>query len=296
MAALTVPVRHALRVEHPPHLVRLVAIDAGRDKVGLLLPQLAANYLLVDFLDAGVAARAGAGDVLLGDRGARVGVRQNEMRGVTTAAHRGHGEAAAEQSFTVDAFGVILQDAGLRDVVGQLDGRALVVALAAQPGDFHGRGGRAGVRGAQDVVGSVALLAARGQAVAALGRPSVEALGVLALLICVAAPAVYGGQFLGMRCGLAGVVTVVALEAGVRRGAQGRGIEGGRHARLAFAGAASGLVAAGAFLRAGQGLGLLGGGEAEREPEQAENGHTRSHGELRSNPTATGKPRHCSPP
>jgi hypothetical protein len=47
MAPLAIAVRHTLRVENPPHLVRFMAIDAGRDEVRLLLPQFPADDLPV---------------------------------------------------------------------------------------------------------------------------------------------------------------------------------------------------------------------------------------------------------
>ena len=95
VALQAVAVGHALRVEDPPHLVRLVAVHAGRNQVRLLLPQLAADHLAVHVLDPRVALRAGLGDVVLGDGGARVGVRQHEVRGVAARADRRHRQARA---------------------------------------------------------------------------------------------------------------------------------------------------------------------------------------------------------
>jgi hypothetical protein len=77
-----------------------------------------------------MALCAGMGDVLLGDRRTGIGVRQNEMRRVATGANRRDDEAPFEQAFTVDAFGIVLQDLVLRNVVTERDGRAFVVTAA----------------------------------------------------------------------------------------------------------------------------------------------------------------------
>ena len=75
VAAQAIAVGHPLRVEDLADFVRLMAVDARRDQVRLLLPQLAADHLAVHGLDLRVALGAGLGDVLFGDRGARIGVR-----------------------------------------------------------------------------------------------------------------------------------------------------------------------------------------------------------------------------
>lgn len=64
MAALAIAVRHALCIKDTADLVRFVAIDAGGYDVWLLFPEFAANHLLVDGLDLGVALRTCLGDVL----------------------------------------------------------------------------------------------------------------------------------------------------------------------------------------------------------------------------------------
>ena len=88
VAAHAVAVGHSLRVERLADLVGRVAVDAGRDHVRLLLPQLAPDHLAVHPLDLGVALRAGLDDLLLGDGGAGVGVRQHVVRRVAARADR----------------------------------------------------------------------------------------------------------------------------------------------------------------------------------------------------------------
>src|SRR5690349_7299170 len=89
VARYAVLVGHALGVEHLAHPVGLVAVHARRDRARTLLPQLALDDLAVHGLDAHVALGAGAGHVLARDAGARIGVRELVVRGVTAGAHRG---------------------------------------------------------------------------------------------------------------------------------------------------------------------------------------------------------------
>ena len=63
MAAHTIGIGHTLGVENVPDLVRLVAIDAGGQSIGLFFPKLAANGLAVYQFDIGVALGAGGGDI-----------------------------------------------------------------------------------------------------------------------------------------------------------------------------------------------------------------------------------------
>jgi len=130
MAALAVLIRHPLGIVDTPNLVGLVAVHAGRDEARMFLPQLAANDFAVYGLNQRMALCAGMGDVLLGDRRTGIGVRQNEMRRVATGANRGDDETTLEQAFAVDAFGIVLQDLVLRNVVTERDGRAFVVTAA----------------------------------------------------------------------------------------------------------------------------------------------------------------------
>lgn len=67
VAAQAILVGHAFGVVDLTDLVRRVAIDAGRDDLRLLLPELAANHLAMNGLDLRMAAGAGGSDVLTGD-------------------------------------------------------------------------------------------------------------------------------------------------------------------------------------------------------------------------------------
>ena len=139
VALQAVRVRHALRVEDLAHLVRLVAVDARGQDVGLLLPELPLDDLPVDGLDLGVALRAGLRDVAAGDRGPGVGVGQDVVGGVAGGAVRGDDEALLEEALAVDRLRVVLQDVVLVDVALPHDDRALLVALAAGEGHLERR-------------------------------------------------------------------------------------------------------------------------------------------------------------
>ena len=67
MAAQAIGVRHALRIEHSADLMGRVTIYAGRQHVGLLLPQLAANGLAVHGLYLRMALGARGGNILARD-------------------------------------------------------------------------------------------------------------------------------------------------------------------------------------------------------------------------------------
>ena len=65
VATQAIAVRHALRVEDAADFMRLMTVDAGRDHVRLLLPQLAANHFAVDNFDQRVTLLASLRDVAL---------------------------------------------------------------------------------------------------------------------------------------------------------------------------------------------------------------------------------------
>ena len=248
VAAEAVLIRHALRVVDLPHPVGRVAVHAGRDRVRRLLPELPADDLAVNGLDLGVALSAGLRHVLLGDRGPGIGVRKDEVSRVAARADRGHGQALLEEALTVDRVPVVGEDVRLGDLPRQADGRALLVAAAAEPRDFDRRGARAGRARASDVVRAVAALAPRGLAVARGRLPTMDARGELLGLLGVATAAVDRreplrvGNFLDV--GVAGRT----VEAGVRRRLERRRVERRRLARLAPSGAHARLVAGGAVV------------------------------------------------
>ncbi len=183
MAPLTIPVRHALRVENPPHLVRGMAIYTGRDHVRLLFPQFPLYDFAVDNFDLGVTMRAGFRDVLLGDRRTWIRMRENKVRSVAAGAHGSNNQSAAKQAFTVDAVHVITQDIVLWELMCQLNGGAFTMAVSTQARDLHSRGGRSGSRGTQHIMRAVTSLTARSQAVSVFGGTPMETFGVLRLLV-----------------------------------------------------------------------------------------------------------------
>ena len=192
-------------VEHPAYPVRRVTVHAGRDSVRLLLPQPALDHLAVHLLDLAVALCAGRGDVVDVDRGARVGVGQDLVRGVAGRAHRRHGEPLAVQSLAMDGLGVVLEDAVLRDVARARYRCSLVVALPAQDRDVHHRRARRRVGVRLHVVCAVAVHAARRQRIGARGCLPVQRLPVLLRLRPVAQCAVDLGYLVGVREGETGV-------------------------------------------------------------------------------------------
>ena len=126
-------------VEDPADLVGLVAIHTGGYHVRFLFPELAPNHFLMHILDPGMALGAGPGDVGRGDGRALVGVREHEVRCVAACANGNHREPTLEKALAVDTLGVVVEDVLLGDIMREADWRALVVALAAKPRDFHGR-------------------------------------------------------------------------------------------------------------------------------------------------------------
>ncbi len=100
-------------------------------------------------------------------------MRQNKVRRVATGADRRDHQTPLEQAFAMDAFGIVLQDLVLRNVVSKLDGRTLVMAAPAQKRNLGGGGGRAASGGRQNVVSSVAIRTARREHVTTLRRLSV---------------------------------------------------------------------------------------------------------------------------
>jgi hypothetical protein len=123
-----------------------------------------------------------------------------------------------------------------------------------------GAGGRTGIGGPQNVVGTVTVLATRGQWVTAFGRSPVQAFHILLFFIRMARAAVDRGELGGVGkilFALQITVTIGALQRGVGRSPQSSLVEGGWHSRLALARAATGFVAIQARLASRQRLGLL---------------------------------------
>ncbi len=111
-------------------LVRLVALDADRNPVRRVLPELALDHLAVHLLDLRVALGAGRDHVLLGDRRLRIGVRQDVVRRVAGGADGGDRQALLVEPLAVDRVDVVLEDVLLRDVAELRDLGALLVAAS----------------------------------------------------------------------------------------------------------------------------------------------------------------------
>ena len=103
MAAHAIGIGHALGIENIPDLVRLVAIWAGRQSIGLFFPKLATNHLAVYLLDIGVALGAGGGDIAPVDGRIGIGVRQNRVRRVARGTVGRHNQPLLQQALAVDA-------------------------------------------------------------------------------------------------------------------------------------------------------------------------------------------------
>src|ERR1035438_9577399 len=160
VAAQAIAVGHPLRVVNLADFVRLMAVDAGRNQVRLLLPQLAANHLAMDGLDLRVALGAGLGNILFGNRRARVVVGQHVVGGMATGADRGNGEAFLEEANAVNTVPVILRDVALRHGPCLADFGVFTVTAAAQARHVDDGCRRLQVGRGQDLMLAVAELAA----------------------------------------------------------------------------------------------------------------------------------------
>ena len=77
MAPHAILVRHALVVEHLSHLMRLMAIDTGRQRMSFFLPQLAFDHLAMNDLDLRMALRARGRNVLACNGGSGISMRKD---------------------------------------------------------------------------------------------------------------------------------------------------------------------------------------------------------------------------
>jgi hypothetical protein len=166
---------------------------------------------------------------------------------VATATDGGHGEALFEESHAVNAVLVVLEDVGLGDIASLADRRIFAMTTATELGDIDGRYRRAEVRGRQNLMSTVAELAAGSIGVVLGGFLPVDAGGVLVLLFDMAAATVHPTKFIGMRDFLDVLVTVDTCQGRMGRGLQGSGIECRRDAGLSGAVSASVIVAASAI-------------------------------------------------
>src|ERR1035438_4776729 len=139
VAAHAVRVRHSHVVKDVSDLVRLMAVRAGGQDVGLFLPEFSTNYFAVDGFNLRVAFGAGGSDVFAIDRGGRVGVGQYRMHRVASGAGRSNGQPFFQQSLAVDALRVVPENVVLSDLSSARNRGTLAMALAANKRHFQGR-------------------------------------------------------------------------------------------------------------------------------------------------------------
>ena len=133
VTAHAVAVRRPKRGQQlPADLVRLVALDTGRDLVRLLFPQTPLHDLDVHLFDPRVADGAGGSDVVAVDARPRIGVLEDVVRGVARGTDRGDRQPLLEQALAVNRERVVLEDSILGDVVGLRDLGSLVVTAPAE--------------------------------------------------------------------------------------------------------------------------------------------------------------------
>src|SRR5258708_632785 len=105
---------------------------------------------------------------------------------MAACANRGNGQALLKKPDAVKTVLIILRDVGLRHDPRLADFGAFAMTGSAKPRDVDGGDGRLQIRWRQDVVGSVAELAAGRVGIVLRRLPAVNAGCVLGLLIGVA--------------------------------------------------------------------------------------------------------------
>lgn len=123
-------------------LVRLVALNARRDLVGLFLPQSTLDDLDVHFLDSRMAHHAGSGDVFAVNARSGIGMFEDIVRGVARGACRGHGQAFFEEPNAMNTLRVVLENSVLWNIAGHRDIGSLVMAAPTEQRNVQIRGGR----------------------------------------------------------------------------------------------------------------------------------------------------------
>jgi hypothetical protein len=121
----------------PSNGMRLMADGAGRHGAGFRFPELSLDDLDMHLFDAGVTGHAGVSDVPGRDRGARVGMGQDQVIAVTVVAGGCDDQALPEQALAVNALGVVGEDVVFGDVLDTWHRGALPVAFPAQHRDIH---------------------------------------------------------------------------------------------------------------------------------------------------------------
>ncbi len=176
-----------------------MTIDARRENVRFLLPQLAFDHFAMDKLDFCVTLCAGRRNVSPRNGRGRVGVRQNGVSRMARNAAGRHNESLAEKPFTVNAFGEILDDMILVDGPLTRDGRPFLVAFAAQERDVERHNGRFPVAGLEYLVRSVTVFTVRGEGIAPFNSLTVKRFFVEGFFLVVARTAIHGLEILAVR-------------------------------------------------------------------------------------------------
>ena len=199
--------------------MRRVAIHADRNFVRLLFPEFSPNDFLVDLLDLAVTLLAGLDDVVAVDAGFGVVGVTNVMRRVAVGTDGGDDEALFVETLTVDRFGIMAQDAVLRDVVLPSNLCAFFVAATAHERDIELGNSRLGIAGREDVVFTMAIPAFWSKFLAGVGQFTVKALMIDFRDLVVTKAAIDRLEVFGVReVGVDQVdVTIGALERAVDR-------------------------------------------------------------------------------
>jgi hypothetical protein len=137
MAGQAEPVGKALLVIDAPDVMRLVTIDADRNLVRLLFPQLATDDFQMYLLDLSVTLHTGGRDVVAIDAGLGVLMRQDVVRRVTTGAHSGDNQASPVEAVTMDGLRIILEDVVLAYRTELGDFRSFLVARSTKGRNVH---------------------------------------------------------------------------------------------------------------------------------------------------------------
>jgi len=152
VAGQAVLVGQSVRIENVADLVRRVAVDTGRNLAWIFGPQLAFDDLAVHLFDLSVASRTGRSNIVCVDARSWIGVRTNVMGRMAGGADGRDSETLSEQTLTVNAHRIMLEDVLLRYLVTSGYGRSLSVATSTEQRHVHHGRRRVVIRGRQDIV------------------------------------------------------------------------------------------------------------------------------------------------
>lgn len=116
------------------HFMWYMAVGAGRHISRVLFPQLALDDLFVHLGDQHMTFHACLCNVLFRDRRIQTGIGQDQMIPMTVVAGSCNQQTLLEQTVSVDALAVVLQDIVFTDIVDPCHRRSFPVALPAQAG------------------------------------------------------------------------------------------------------------------------------------------------------------------